>query len=101
MRISTNVQRVLRGENISDDELAMMLKNAAITSLRGFNRRYFHWLFKIKGDTLVEMQYADVREIGKGQTRMMEDHESCAGKGCHACGWVGQVGRWVTDKKLP
>jgi hypothetical protein len=58
-----------RTETISESELAEMLENAAITRLRGFNRRYFHWLFKIEGDTLVEMQHKDMVEVGKGPRR--------------------------------
>jgi hypothetical protein len=99
MTFSEQVLRVLRFERISEEELAKMLEKAAITRIRGFNRRYFHWLFKIQGDTLVEMQRVDIVEVGKGKTRMLEDHESCAGKGCRGCGWVGQIGRWITDKK--
>lgn len=47
------------------------------------------------------MQHVQVRETGSGTTRMMEDHDACEGKGCRGCGWVGQIGRWVTDKALP
>src|ERR1035438_3461923 len=43
------VQRVMQGEGISPDELMEMLRKSAITSLRGFNRRYYDWLFKIQG----------------------------------------------------
>ncbi|MGO9008835.1 MAG: hypothetical protein ACLQPN_01935 [Bryobacteraceae bacterium] len=79
----------------------MMLENAAITRLRGFNLRYFHWLFKVEGDVLVAMQQVQIREVGTGSTRMLEDHEACEGRACRACGWMGQIGRWVTDKALP
>ncbi len=104
MELSEQVLRVLRFEKISEEELAKMLGRACITSLRGFNRRYYHWIFKVQGDTLVEIQRADLLEVGKvgkGKTRMMEEHDACAGRGCRACGWVGQIGRWVADKKLP
>jgi hypothetical protein len=50
---------------------------------------------------LVAMQHADMVEVGDGETRMLEDHEACDGQGCRGCGWIGQVGRWVSDKQLP
>jgi hypothetical protein len=78
-----------------------MLKLAAITSLRGFNRRYFHWLFKLQGDALVDMQHVQMSEVGRGDTCMLEDHEECKGQGCSMCGWIGRIGRRVEDKVAP
>jgi len=101
MKLSEQVLRVICFERISEKELAVMLSEACITRLRGFNLRYFRWLFKVEGDELVSMQQVQVRETGSGDSRQMEDHDACEGRGCKACGWVGQVGRWVTDKELP
>jgi hypothetical protein len=101
MNLSEQVLRVLRFEEISEEQLRLMLDRAAITRLRGFNRRYFHWLFKVQGDMLVEIQHVEMLEVGRGSTKMLEEHDPCAGMGCRECGWVGQFGRWITDKKLP
>lgn len=101
MRVSTKVTTILQAENINGDELNHMLKHAAITSLRGFNRRFHHWLFKVQGSALVDMQYAEVVEVGSGDVRVMEDHEDCKGKGCRTCGWSGHFVRWVRDKEVP
>ena len=100
MELSDQVLRVLSFERISEGKLAEMLKKAAITRLRGFNRRYFHWIFKTECDVLVAMQHVEIIEIGNGDTRMLEEHDACDGAGCHGCGWVGQIGRWVTDRQL-
>jgi hypothetical protein len=100
MKLSEKVLRVLRGEKISEAELREMLQDAVITSVRGFNMRYFHWLFRMQGDNLEAMEYADLPSVGKGVTKMLEDHESCRGQGCRGCGWSGQIARWITDKPL-
>jgi hypothetical protein len=100
--LPTKVLRVLHGESITPKELADMIRLSARSSLRaGFNRRYFHWLFKIQGDRLEDMQYADIVTVGTGTTQMSEDHEPCDGAGCRACGWTGQIIRRITDKSLP
>lgn len=55
MEISPGVLRVLRFEGISEAELARMLSDAVPLTkhpIRGFNRRYFHWLFKVVGERL-------------------------------------------------
>ena len=87
------VQRVMQGEGISPDELMEMLRKSAITSLRGFNRRYYDWLFKIQGRSVEIMQAAEMREVGRGKDHMVEECERCAGRGCKQCGWVGQISR--------
>lgn len=97
MQISPKVLRVLQAEKISSDELFHMLDAVAFTSIRGCNRRYFQWLFRIKDNILLDMQRLDLTEIGRGDNRMLEDHEACDGLGCHDCGWVGQVSRAVQD----
>lgn len=97
MRISDKVQRVLAGEHISAEELAYMVAESAVTRLRHCNRRYFNWLFLLEGTSLVDMQHVFVVEIGRGSNRMTEEHESCEGQGCRACGWVGSVSRAVQD----
>jgi len=98
MRISTKVLKVVQAEKISPDELLMMLRAAAFTSLRGCNLRYFQWLFVRKGDVLLDMQRVELMEIGRGQDRMLEEHEACDGDGCRQCGWSGQVSRAVQDQ---
>lgn len=99
VQISNKVLRVLQAENISPDELQRMLDELAFTSIRGCNRRYFQWLFRMShdGTMLQDMQRMDVVEIGKGQNRMLEEHDACGGEGCRICGWVGQVSRAITD----
>ena len=68
MQISRKVLRVLQAEKISADELYQMLDEVAFTSIRGCNRRYFQWLFKIDGNMLQDMQRLDLVEIGRGGT---------------------------------
>jgi len=97
MKISTKALRVLEAEKISPDELMQMLIEAAFTSVRGCNLRYFQWLFVKKGDVLLDMQRADLVEIGRGSNRMLEEHDACDGEGCSACGWAGQVSRAISD----
>lgn len=101
MKLSEKVLRIMEVESIKPEELCFMVEHAAITSVRGFNRRYFHWLFNMKGDSLLDMQHFHLLETGHGTTKMLEDHEVCAGKGCRECGWAGVVARWVTDKEVP
>lgn len=97
MQISNRVLRVLQAEKISPDELFHMLDAVAFTSIRGCNRRYFQWLFLVKNDVLLDMQRMEMTEIGRGENRMLEEHESCNGQGCRDCGWVGSVSRAVQD----
>jgi hypothetical protein len=92
---------VVSGEGIPAEELAKMVENSAITRVRGFNRRYFHWLFSVQGDSLLAMQRFEYAKVGKGDSFMYEDHGACDGRGCKACGWIGQVKRWVKDKPVP
>jgi hypothetical protein len=100
MRISNKVLKVLQAEKISPDELMTMLREAAFTSLRGCNLRYFQWLFVRKADVLLDMQRADLMEIGRGQNRMLEEHDQCDGEGCRDCGWAGEISRAVNDATL-
>lgn len=95
--VTEDVKRVMSVEGISPDELNLMLNRAAITSLRGFNRRYFHWVFKVHEDTVESMQSADMVEVGrgKGKEHMSELCESCNGEGCKECGWVGSILRRI------
>lgn len=97
MQISSRALRVLQAEKISADELYQMLDEVAFTSIRGCNRRYFQWLFRIEGNVLQDMQRLDVIEVGKGRDRMLEEHEACNGEGCRDCGWVGQISRAIRD----
>lgn len=97
MQISEKVQRVLAAEHISSEELHVMLAQAAITSMRDCNRRYYAWLFNVEGDVLTDMQRVDLVEVGHGPTAMLEEHDACSGAGCRACGWVGSVSRAIND----
>jgi hypothetical protein len=97
MQINGKVLRVLQAEKISPEELYRMLDEVAFTSIRGHNLRYFQWLFKMKDNVLEDMQRVDLVEIGKGQNRMLEEHEPCSGEGCRECGWAGVVSRAVVD----
>jgi len=99
--LSAKVERVILAEKISAQELEYMLYYAAITRLRGFNRRYFHWLFLVKNDVLLDMQHVELTQVGRGHTKMLEDHDACDGQGCVGCGWVGQIARWIKDKAAP
>lgn len=102
MKISSKVARVIKAENISPEELSYMLEHSSISSLRdGCNRRYFHWLLKVDKGNLLDMQHEQIVEVGEGESRMLEDHDACHGEGCLECGWVGKVGRWISDKKIP
>lgn len=97
MQISTKVLRVLQAEKISADELHQMLEAVAFTSIRGCNRRYFQWLFRLDGNQLQDMQRLELVEIGRGRDRMLEEHDACDGEGCRTCGWVGSVSRAIED----
>jgi len=97
MRISSKVLKVLQAEKISAEELFRMLDSVAFTSMRGFNRRFDSWLFQMQNNLLTDMQRVDLLEIGRGQNRMLEEHEACDGEGCKACGWSGQVSRAIVD----
>lgn len=97
MKISAKALRVLTAEQISAEELYTMLDEAAFTSVRGCNRRYFQWLFVVQDNVLCDMQRLEVVEVGKGQDRMLEEHDACNGEGCRSCGWIGSVSRAVAD----
>lgn len=97
MQINRKVLRVLQTENIPAEELYRMLNEAAFTSLRGCNLRYFHWLFVMRDNILSDMQRADLVEVGRGSSRMQEEHDACDGEGCRACGWAGVVSRAIED----
>jgi hypothetical protein len=97
MQISAKALRVLTAEQISAEELYRMLDEAAFTSVRGCNRRYFQWLFVVRDNVLRDMQLLEVVEVGKGKDRMLEEHDACNGEGCRECGWIGQVSRAIAD----
>lgn len=97
MKVSNKVLQVMKAEQISAEELDYMVKNAAITSLRDCNRRYFHWCFLIKNGVLLDIQQTDPVEVGEGETRMLEEHEECNGAGCRECRWIGSISRGIRD----
>lgn len=101
MKISPKIEKILAEEKIVPEELSFMLNHSAITSLGGFNRRYYHWLFKIVGKSLEDMRYAKLVEVGHGRDKQEEEHESCLGEGCKKCGWAGHIVRRISDKPVP
>lgn len=97
MQVSEKVVKVMAGEQISPAELEKMLQLAAKTSLRGMNRRYHHWLFRVDGNQLQDMQRTDMVTFGAGNEQVLEEHDVCDGEGCHECGWVGEVSVRISD----
>jgi hypothetical protein len=89
MKINSKVQRVIAEEAISLPELEEMLHLAAITSQQGMNRRYYHWLFKVQGDQVLDMRTITRLQVGKGTLPQTKLHHECDGHGCKACGWAG------------
>ena len=90
------VERVLQGEGISNGELDAMLERSAITSQRGYTRRYNDWYFRITPNGVVQkMARVDLLEVGTGTSRMMQPHDECNGVGCQICGWEGSIIRRV------
>lgn len=102
MKLSEKVLKVMQEEKISPEELKYMIDHAARTQIRGCNRRYFHWVFKIENEAVEDMQLAQLKQEGHGETSMLEEHVDCNGKGCKQCGWTGySVDRRITDKTVP
>ena len=94
---SKEVSRVLEAEGITHGELLAMVEKAAITSVRGFNRRYHQWLFLVKNGVLLKMEGVEVAGVGFGDDSMEEDCGRCEGSGCGSCQWSGTVRRRVVD----
>ena len=103
MMYSERVKQIIQAERISEEELNLMVSHSSFSSLRGFNRRYFHWLLSVEGDDdyISNMQLADYVEVGKGVDHMIEEHEYCQGAGCSSCGWIGKIIRHISDKLIP
>lgn len=101
MKISDKIQRVMASEKISSQELAYMVDHAAKITRGPFNRRYYQWLFKIRGESLEDMQYFNRIVIGVGRDKVSEEHEPCLGQGCKGCGWSGEIVRRISDKPIP
>jgi hypothetical protein len=101
MQVSEQVKRVMTKEKISHGKLEEMVASAAISSVPGFNRRYYNWLLKVTGDQVMALELVNRPIVGSGETVMYEVHEDCEGQGCKKCGWSGEIGRRVTDKPLP
>ena len=97
LQISEKVLRVLREEQISEEELQHMLKHAAISRAGGCNWRFHHWGFLIEHQILKDMRHVEMVEVGQGEARVYEEHEPCHGEGCRACGWCGQLIRRIDD----
>lgn len=98
MLLNEKILRILRTEKITPEELQYMLDHAAITSIRNCNRRYHHWVFRVEKNVLEDMQLFDIVELGEGEQAMMEMHESCEGKGCPGCRWIGEFSRRIKDE---
>ena len=95
LRVASRVRRVLEAEGISEPELDSMLARSAITSMRGFNRRFHHWLFKVCGREVEAMVSSSVVVVGRGKEQMSEDCARCQGSGCSGCGWHGVIVRRI------
>jgi hypothetical protein len=96
LTLAPGVCRVMAEEGITHAELSEMLSHAALYRLDGFNRRYYHWLFRLSGRLVEAMATVDVVEVGRGkESKMREDCESCEGEGCKQCGWRGWILRLV------
>lgn len=95
MTYSTQVQKVMSGEYISSTEMDQMLSQAAITRERGFNRRFHHWLFRVKDGVVERMEYFDLPRFGSGPEIMRETCLACNGGECMNCGWSGVVLRAI------
>jgi hypothetical protein len=98
MAVSRQVGWMLCSEGIP--ELTLRLDDASPTTLRGSNLCESDWPFKIQGYAILEMQYAQLRELSTSATDMLENRDACAGQGCRGGGWVGQVRRRVTGNEL-
>jgi hypothetical protein len=88
MQLSDAVQQVLKAEGITPQELEEMLSRAAITSLRGANRRFHHWLFRVEDDRVYDM-FGHVKEMDS--VKRWATHPDCNGQGCKDCLWSGVV----------
>jgi hypothetical protein len=93
-KVSSQVARVLAALGIGRDELAEMVKRAAITTHERGNRRYHNWLFSIEGDTVRRMTTVEETTIsrpGKEAITVYDEHDDCDGLGCAGCGFIGEV----------
>ena len=99
MKFTGQVARVMDAEKISALELAYMVEHSAKSSQRGHNRRYHNWLFKVSaaGD-VTSMVAVEFKVIGTGGDAMWEEHEACGGRGCHDCGWAGEIVRKINNQ---
>lgn len=94
--ITPQVKKVIDTEGISTTELAEMVDHSAKSSQRGHNRRYHSWLFRVAPTGTVEsMISTEFKVVGSGENAMWEEHDACAGAGCHECGWVGEIVRKI------
>lgn len=88
--------RVLKEEGISPEQFEEMVKHASVYSKsdRG-NRRYHNWVLDIQDGVCQSMSKLQIVQIGNGKTPMYEDCSQCDGDGCHFCGWIGEVKRFL------
>lgn len=93
MELTQDVLDVLHDNNISQEELHEMLRQAAIITHTLGNRRFHNWLFRIRGG-VCEGMYPWIREVHKRGTidlTIHEECEHCEGVGCGFCDNVGEV----------
>lgn len=94
MNLSPQVERVLKAEQISMQELGEMLNKAAITTHPRGNRRFHSWVFDIKQGTVWRMSAVEdsfERKAGTLDLTVFEEHEDCDGDGCRGCGYSGET----------
>ena len=90
VKCSEQVQRVLEAEGISPPALEKMIASAAITSLRGMNRRYHDWLFLFQArDGILNKMFKHLPEHDR--VPEWDQHWKCNGRGCKECQWSGEV----------
>jgi hypothetical protein len=93
-KLSKQVQRVIKAENISLEELATMLRKAAITTHSRGNRRFHSWIFDMSDTHVDRMTLDELIELDKPGSLELTVHDDCPecdGEGCRLCHWVGEV----------
>lgn len=93
--IYPQVRRVMAEAGISESTLEHMAEHAAICTHEHGNRRWHNWLFRVSGHSILHLQLLSLTEVGTGKTPMIEECDVCEGTGCKACGWAGEIKRWI------
>lgn len=98
IKFSDKVLSILKVEGIGQIEALGMVEHSAISSVGGCNRRFHDWLFLIRDNQVLEMKSFELKRKGhpyQGAESMIEECDECEGLGCKACGWRGEVKRWL------